>query len=472
MVLEDTTTFAEFGYKLETYQLDPAAAEQYQTLFETPPSFYIYQPLSIAPQEEVPMIAWFHGGSADNDEGIETPTGNCSAEAIDTMTSQILSNPSPMAAYIASERWSVFLPRNEWCDLWMGNGPEDEVDPVNHFGYVHARRSLDFVTKGGAGFIPSKLYGWGTSAGGGSALSVAARYGGFDGLIMDSSPCVQSLIYNSQSFVYEHIFGGTPDDLAVKARADLADCQQIIATASVDFPIYMPYNTQDTLVSAQHPSLVRDALDQVYGGAGLRYGYHDFNHKAPTPQYHVQSRVGVLPMGYTAGAMMEFLKGSNLIWVEAEDEDGTCGSIACEGRVFEGTTSADMFSLGRGLASTTSGIMYSENVPSGLVMGKENMVIIVMKVPATGTLPDDQLLASIVYSEGANTSELSVTVGDVVTTESSGEGETDDVTKFVPQYLATRLKFTPTVANGVLTVRSTGYSEVDLDAFVYVVPGE
>jgi hypothetical protein len=474
VVASDAVTFADIGYVKETWALGGAADDAYATLIGTAPSFYLFRPADLERGEALPLLAWFHGGATDVDAGTESaPTGNCATEAIDQNTAQIVDNPSPIAGYLAAMRWALVIPRNEWCDNWQGEGPGDPVDPLHHYGYYHASRVLEFLRARGGGFDVAALYGWGTSAGGAGLVSVAAKDGSFDGLVVDSSPCDQLINYNSDPEVYVHIFGGTPEDAEPLYRMEHASCTWLVQNLGVRAPMYMTYNSQDQLCPVAHPTALRNALDSAYRAGGVRYGYHDFDHQAPSPKYHVQSRVGVLPMGYTTGLLLQFLQGKNLAWREAEAQDEDCGGVECVGKRFEDNASADMFSLGAGWAAAkgTAGVLYHEAVPATLRLGVENEAVAILKVPTLEGIEGNPELATLVYAEGEVTTQQVITASMVVAP--SEGGDEDQVTKFVPQYLATRLRFRPTdAAAGTFSLRTTGKAEIELDAVVYVTAAE
>jgi hypothetical protein len=186
---EDTTTYAEVGYVGSTWNLAPDNYHPYRDAQGFLPSFDLYYPADTE-GKEVPLVVWYHGGAFGNDSNGNMPAG-CGRDDISAMMNSTVGTISLVVPWFAERGWALVMPRNGWCDMWVGQGADDPVD-TGHFGYTHVERVISFLQSGGAGFKTSALYGWGTSMGATGAISVAARHGGFDGVIADSPPCVLS----------------------------------------------------------------------------------------------------------------------------------------------------------------------------------------------------------------------------------------------------------------------------------------
>ena len=303
--------------------------------------------------------------------------GGCSEEKVLQNAEKTLENE--FLPVVASMRrgWGILIPRNDWCDYWTGTGDDDPVEPGARYGYENVARMMDFVLEGDAGYPASgERYAWGTSAGGGAAIHVAAKYGGFSGIVSDSAPSSMFLYWAAVPGAPERIFGGPPyDDAGEKTefydRYAAASAETLINDLGFEVPIAVTWNSQDSLNGPTQPSSLVSALSRTYTAKGIPWYEHDYDHLAPAPYYHTQSKWPQVPWGYTGQALMQFMDGENLLWVEAED--GCLGELAalCEvGEILEEATDADhaaTFSAGamiQARSSEGSGVAWVDTLPS------------------------------------------------------------------------------------------------------------
>ncbi len=459
----DSTTYLDLGYEYASYEVTPDYADHYTTVEGNNPVFYVYRPVTVGKQP-LKTVVWFHG-AATGDDSSGTLPGSCETSNVQSNVDKVMGPPSLVAAWMADAGWTVVLPRNEWCDMWQGQGAADPVDPVNHFGYQHAALVTDFVRAGQAGFEVDEIYSWGTSAGGTASASVAGRYGEFDGVVTDSAPCVQETYYPDDPQTLEHILGGAPgDSAAVDQRYNEASCNWLVENGWLDVPVYAAWNAQDVIIPDEHAETLIAAFESTLQPAGIAFGHHDFDHPAPGTTYHVQTRLSTPPMGYTTGFVMDFLSGQVLIIREAEDEDGNCDGGTCVGSVGTGSDWSN-FSKASGLETTEAGVVYDERVPDNRLAAKTGTKIIaLLKLEDTGGLAGSTPVATLSYSEGG----IPIASKDLVVDDFAPDGGAGDL-DFVAQFKATTLGFvTNDPGNlGKLTLEAAGNGRLMVDGFVY-----
>ncbi len=486
LVNSDTERYADLGYVLDTYEVTADYEVPYVGVEGNNPVFYVFRPADATPDEALTTVIWFHGAATGYDADGGTVPGTCTVSQVENNIENVLGNTSLVTYFFADRRWTLLLPRNDFCDAWLGKGPDDPVDPEHHFGYYHARLAMDFVLDGHAGFSSNgRAYAWGTSAGATAAAVFAAWYPrdeptrNFDGLIIDSGACNWDIYWETitgDRDAIEEILGGPPDspEQWVQDRYDQASCDWLVANGWLDLPVYATYNYEDLIIPYDHFEALAPAMDGRYPAQGINYGYKDLNHLAPggsNPVYHVQTRIAVVPFGYTTVAMMDFLEGNRLIWTEAED--ATCAACTVgtvDGWTGDGDPDADWKNFsqmaGRQVERGASGTFYSEPIPQGegLVAGKPMIIVPQLKlddVKADAT--DADPVVTLVYREGGQAvQEVSFTVGDFAP---AGSASNED---FVNQYLVTRMTVTPTdVASGEVRLVTQGVGRLRLDGVLF-----
>lgn len=469
----DAERFAEEGYEVLTWHLNPDSQSWYDSPFEEQdPTFYMIRP-AVEAEGTGPVLIWFHGGtlSAEGAEGI----GGCSEEKVLEHAEKTLENEFLPVVAAMRRGWAILIPRNDWCDYWTGLGDEDPIAPGERWGYVNVERMLDFVLAGEAGYpATGERYAWGTSAGGGAAIHVTSRYGGFSAVVSDSAPSSMFLYHDTSPDAPETVFGGAPyDEEGLEAEAypryAAASAETLIRDLGYRVPIAVTWNTLDTLNSPGQPRSLIAALQEVYSEEGVLWTEHDFLHPAPAPYYHTQSKWPQVPWGYTGQALFDFFDGKQLLWVEAED--GCAGETvdACElGSVVEAASDADHAAAFSGAAYRESrgadgrGVLWADVVPAELPVGEEVTATLVVEAQGLEGLEADRVVGTIAWIEGEEERTVDLLAGDFAP---ESDASTDD---FLSQYAATRVRFTPSEPGaGVVRYKVWGYGRANLDAVIY-----
>lgn len=470
----DRVTHEQDGFEIATFELNPEADAQYGSLFEGQrPMFYFGRPTT--PMEgPVPFLIWVHGGALGDDSSGDLPAG-CTEEAVTGYADKTVENDFLPLVLAARAGWGFVIPRNDWCDFWTGLGPDDPVDPEHHHGYRHFERVLDFVRTGQAGLDnDGTLYGWGTSSGGGAVIHASARYGGFAGIIADSAPSSMLLYYEGDPTPLEHIFGGAPYDEAGapteswQRYAD-ASSEWLVEDGGYRVPVYVTWNTQDTLIAPTQPSRLQEALATVYEPLGLNWGGHDFDHPAPGAQHHTQSKWPQVPWGYTGVALNAFLSGKRVSWIEAEDGcDGADAGECTVGALVTGTVDTE-FEAGfsgatarESRAAEGSGVLWQDHLPDDLPTGTTITASFVMAARGIDDEPAGTPVATLTWSEGSASASRLLTVSDFAPESDATHDQT------LHQYNTTTLDLTVTTAGvGTLAVRSHGLGRLAMDAIIF-----
>ena len=463
----DDETWADWGYELVTYEFSEEHEDNYTTISGERPFFLVYRPIG-GSEEPLDLLFWFHGGHIGDDSN-GTP-GNCSDDTIRSNINLVLGGGSLVTKYVALRNWALILPSSNWCDGGVGLGPDDPVDPVNHWGWVHNENILDAATGGHLGFpAGERAYSWGTSAGATSSVTAAARYPIFDGLIVDSGGCDQVLMHEMDPSAMEHIFGGrptTPDGEPTEFYQNYLDASCTYQLReSLEVPLFVPYNDQDLMIPAtQAYALLAEAADK-YPDLGIRYGSHDYDHLAPSNNYHVQTRGRNIPWGYSTDLMMSFLEGAEVYWVEAESgcfaaQPCTVGSPITGDSTYEKYSQAGIIHVRDG---ASAGVAFSTRVPSSVDFGKRVEAVGIVNLSLLGSLDPSTAVAKMNYIEDGNVVESKLfTAGEFAPDRDATDQELLD------QYFGTRLEFTPTMAGGVVTWETMGRGETIIDAVVFV----
>ena len=471
----DEDTFGADGYEVATWYLNPDIPDAYTSLLEgREPTFYIFRP-RIRPDTDQPVLFWIHGGSLGDDRSGELPRDCDDDKVVDLETNTLTSSYGPFI-YAMQNQWAIVLPRNDWCDFWTGLGPTDPIDPERHYGYLHTKNVMDFVLKGFAKFPASgERYIWGTSAGGGAAVHLAHKYGGFSGIVADSAPSSMFLWWRSEPNDTEDVFGGPPyDESGVETEwypyYAAASAEWLVTEGGLDAPIYVTWNTQDERTPKGYPTLLNENLEKRLLSRGARYGEHDYDHPAPSDDYHTQSRWPMPPFGYTTRVLWDFLvDDKQLLWVEAEDgcvddllEDCVIGAIYSSEDPDEHTTDMSKATAIRVSPGAAEGVAWAAHVPSELPVDQTITATLILDVEELGDTPDDTVVGEFSWEEAGRRASVVLRAGDF----SPDEDATNE--ELYRQYQTSRLSFTAAEAGaGTLRYTSYGLGDLWLDAVVF-----
>jgi acetyl esterase/lipase len=479
----DKKNFADFGYELVTYQVTDEAPDPYDSLFDgEQPTFYVWRPMDVSPDEELPLLVWFHGGAIGDDTAAESggdfPDACSYSNITEDFIATNLQGPSKAPKLAADRRWAMVLVRNDWCDAWQGWGPDDPVDPERHYGYYHAARTMDWLREGHAGFEvdDDKIFGWGTSAGSTAAVIAASRYPEMDAVAFDSG--LSSFItyyeragtdYGTTTAEMEHIFGGAPYDEdgepngEVYERYQAASPDSLILDGGLRIPIFIAWNNMDANVGAVHAQDLISAVSATYG-EDTRWYAHDYNHQYPGDRGHVQTIYAFPPLGYSPYAIFEFFDGYRVAFVEAEEG---CARTECVGDVIDDSldTTISGFSqaLGREGGPGESGLLYSGPMPPGLAAGHEVRVSMAMKATGHETLDPATEIGKLVYVEGGVTiAEEPLLAGNLSV---SGASDAEVINQYDNSWLSFEVG---DPAQGELKVFTYGLNTLRLDMAIYL----
>ncbi len=477
----ETENFAHIDYVSVEYAVTEEAEDYYSNpIDDRQPTFHVLRPADVSPDDRLPLLVFHHGGAVGDDSGKEIPYA-CELTSIMTFSASQLQGAAAVSNTAAWRGWAMLVPRNDWCDAWQGLGPDDPVDPENHYGFYHVARAIDFMRAGGAGFevYDKQMYTWGTSGGGTAAVSTSARYGGFAGVVFDSGISSFITYYElvgvdkgSTHAEMEHIFGGPPYDEKGEPNGEIwqryqdASPEYLIREGHVDGPLFIAWNSQDVNLDPRHGEEMLAAA--VQGMDESLWVEHDFDHPFPGTTNHVQTNALNAPLGYFAYAIEEFIGGNRLKIFEAEDG---CGSAVCIGTVRTGSGGPDddyvIYSKEtvREAADGVSGLLYAGPLPSFVEDEQTLKAAVGIHAPEIEGMDPTAVVGQIVYTEGGKSvAELDITV------EMLAEPGSIDIMELVGQAAGTWLSFVVTDAeSGELRFENAGITVVRLDTVFFVV---
>jgi hypothetical protein len=491
VVDSDRQGFDLYGYVLQTWQIGPEAENYFQDNLGNDRRFYLLRPEE-TPLEEINLLLNLHGGAVDDDSPEDYYT-----ELDPYLTNCGLANEVSLgftafrhmqSHEVMARGWAMVVPVNLWCDFWIGRGEEDPVDPEHHKGYTHVSETLDFLTSGATGLDVANLFAWGSSSGGAAALPIAHWYGEFDGVISDSPPCkMDEYFFDDQSSLM-HIFGGPPffDGKKTEVYQNYLDvsCDWLVESGGYDVPTYVAYNVRDLLTRSYSPESFAAAADAVWAPAGIRYGYHDWDHDYPGTTFHTQTRGSETLSRYTTSAMFSFLEGATVNWIEAEHG---CTTWPCDvGTATDTKTGLADYTLtvssGSGAIVVTqaegAGVAYTGAIPSYLEEGETLTAVVVFDAVGLGSISDSSLLLTIAYENDDGVKASIDLLSDDFVTDDFEIGVTMEGTKAalqrqMAQYAASSLSFTvEDLATSRITVSYWGVggknARLYIDAIQYI----
>ena len=483
----DRDSYKSWDYKVQTYSLHPKAKAPYDSLFantvnedgtETDhrPSFYLLRPKDSTTQPPA-VLFYLHGGTIADDRDFPS-TGNlpdaCQRESVLGLSKDKIDQQLMPLSMAAERGWLVVVPRNDWCDYWLGHGSADP-QATWHYGGTHFERVLNFLEDGHAGIdLPDRRFLWGSSAGGGAAAHLAVRHGGFEAIVADSSPSDLFELYLKAPEALAFQFGGPPfEENGEKsefwqAYAE-ASAHTLIASASLKTPLFLLWNTMDQRVNPAHAQSLIDAMKSHYDPFGIAWGSKDLNHPSPGEHFHVQGNRPSLPAAAAAFAMLEFLTGADLMWVEAENGCGDAGEICTVGQdiALETDSPESISSLSQAqgrqvFASEGPGVLWSAPVPTELPADQELVVQAIFKVTSESTLPSGTVLGKLILHSDLQRIEILLQTDDLAPAAQARR------TEVIGQLRATRLSFERVhEEQAVLELEVTGVADLILDAVIF-----
>ena len=475
----DDTSWIDQGYLTLTYTMHPEADDHYDSLLEgEEATFYLMVPEDLQPEEELTVLMWYHGGAIGDDTNPEKMPDRCTKDKVMSNALKAVEDELLPTAVARQQRWAVAIPRNDWCDSWLGKGFDDPVDPERHFGGYHVGRVLDFLYRGDAGFMPSgELYGWGTSMGGTAAIVAAHRHGRFTGIIADSPPASMYLYYELNTFgeddiIMEHILGGPPYDEFGKPTQWWDNYywnsgETIIASGELQVPMFIIWNSSDALCDPPHVELSIQSMNANYSPK-VRHGEHDMAHLSPGSTYHTQSTSPFPPQGYSGSLLIDFLQGSWIQWTEVED--GCFADTAAMCQVGTVTTQDDVSTIseysGGAVRLVTpedgAGVAWCDHLPVGYEAGDQLTATMIVEAREVTAASADSPLLRMVYIEGETT------VSELFLAREFLDEDSREIEDAIAQYKATTLDITVgDPAAGMLCASVYGDASLYLDSVVF-----
>lgn len=483
----DQDSFKTWDYRFQTYSLHPKARDPYDSLFPDAvdadglaidflPSFYLLRPKDPTKEPQA-VLFYIHGGTiADDSDFPETgqlPRG-CQAESVlglsrDKIDQRIM----PLTMAVARE-WLVVVPRNDWCDYWLGQGSEDPQANW-HFGGVHFERVLNFLENGHAGVeLPDRRFLWGSSAGGGAASHLAVRHGGFEAIVADSSPTDLFTLYDEDPEALELQFGGPPwQENGEKSEfwQDYANnsTHTLIDSGTLTTPMFLLSNSRDRRVPKEHADGLIESFENHYSPAEIRWGTKDLDHPSPGKHFHVQANRPTLPAAASPSVLLDFLEGASLTWQESEDICGDTLNLCTTGQdVSTEESDSHQFtelSEGAGRLATPEdgpGIIWTSPLPDTLRNQQDIVALAALHVDTDETLPEGTQIGTLVLDSNLQYLEIPLFSETFVF---DGEASRADVlTQIQSSKLAFRLSENEEAS---LRLEVTGLANVLLDAIVF-----
>lgn len=483
----DRDSYKTWDYLSQTYSLHPQAPDPYDSLFpdtvdedglvvDVLPSFYLLRPKDPANKPQA-VLFYIHGGTIADDSDFQEsgllPRG-CQDESVLGLSKNKIDQRLMPLTMAAARGWLVVVPRNDWCDYWLGQGADDSHANW-HFGGVHFERVLSFLENGHAGVVlPDRRFLWGSSAGGGAASHLATRHGGFEAIVADSSPTDLFTLYKEDPQALEFQFGGPPwneNGEMSEFWQDYADnsAHTLIASGALTTPIFLVSNAQDRRVPKEHAEGLTEALEDHYSPAEIRWGTKDLDHPSPGSHFHVQANRPSLPAAALPSVLLDFLEGASLTWQESEDICGDTLNLCTTGQdVSTKESDSDKFtelSEGAGRLATPEdgpGIIWTSPLPDTLRNQQDIVALAVLHVDTNDTLPDGTQIGTLVLD--SNLQHLEIPLFSETFVFDGEASRADVLTQLQSSRLAFRLSENEEAS---LKIEVTGAANVLLDAIIF-----
>jgi pimeloyl-ACP methyl ester carboxylesterase len=483
----DRDSYKTWDYLSQTYSLHPQAPDPYDSLFpdtvdedglvvDVLPSFYLLRPKDPANKPQA-VLFYIHGGTiADDSDFPESgllPRG-CQDESVLGLSKNKIDERLIPLTMAAARQWLIVVPRNDWCDYWLGQGTEDPQANW-HFGGVHFERILNFLEKGHAGVVlPDRRFLWGSSAGGGAAAHLAVRHGGFEAIVADSSPMDLFTLYEDNPQALEFQFGGPPwtengeKSEFWQAYADNST-QTLIASGALKTPIFLLSNAMDTQSPKEHADALIESFENYYSPAEIRWGTKDLDHPSPGSHFHVQANRPSLPAAASPSVLLDFLEGASLTWQESEYTcDDTPNRCTTGQDVSADESDSKKFTELSGAAGRLAtpddgpGIIWASPLPDTLASQGEIVALAVLNVDTDEVLPEGTQVGTLVLD--SNLQHLEVPLFSESFVFDSEASRNDVITQLQSSRLSFRLSENEEAR---LQIEVTGAANVLLDAIIF-----
>jgi hypothetical protein len=459
------TDFVRVGRDEETWSFNGYVVEEWQDTSGAlgadglPASFTWMRPAEA--DASTGLLIYLHGSTAEDDG--DDPSV-CDPVVAEEARYRFL-NGWGLAAHMAMQRGlSIVAPLDRWCDVWLGRGEEDEVG-ANHYGWDLLERSARWAIDGHGGVqIDGPVVAWGTSTGAIGAALAAARIPEVQAAVLDSGPIdFYDRTQTDFSRVLDHVLGGDPEEATERYAEDSPVA--LVQSGEITVPLLIATNAQDVITAPVHGENMRAALAEGYSPAGLRWGYHDFNHPAPGDTNHVQLGMRLVPWAYSSWVVLDFLlEGHRVQWVEAELDCPICevGELALG---TEWTKSASGGAAMLAPPEAGPGRVVSVIPPSEIPIGADAAAIAVLGVDDINakTIADDTLVARLRWTlDGAELARSDVAFGDLT--------DGGDLTEIARHISVSRLEVPggmPASSDVRVEVEATGEAPLLVDAVVF-----
>ncbi len=315
----DTERYDEIDGLVETY----AITSDFEVPLTFPnggtPTFHVIRP-AVDPTSPVPAVLVLHPGVVDIDteEEPDGENGRCANDFGPDRADHYL-DTSVFTPLVLAQGGVVVVPVNSFCDLYLGDGPEDANDP-RHGGAIEAEIAFDWL-RYGQDEIPideENLSVLGARFPSVGASAYTATHPEIDLLLFVGAPGDLVRYHDEKGYCQwpfsqcqawmVHILGGPPFD---DAGATPSEWYPLYRDASIVhalpdgrylLPILHIYNQHDLVSPIIQHREVTTTLREVLDPAGVRWSEYDVaNIDATHDQVHNAAPSGVIAWWFMQG---------------------------------------------------------------------------------------------------------------------------------------------------------------------------
>ncbi len=465
----DTARYAALDQIVETWELRLTCdGVEYEYPLGGTPTFRVIRPAAPDPSVPRPLALMFHPGTVDVDTE-EYPEGVYGGACADDHGPERVDHYLDMSVftpYFVHRGGVVAIPVNSFCDLWMGLGPADPVDP-KHGGAMLAKLVSDWMVylQDDVAIDESHIvvYGARFAEVGGSLYT--AMFPEVDVFVPAGGPSDMVRYYEEEGYCQweperctdttSHIWGGPPheEDGSPSAYYDrYRDSSPTLAVSADRYalPILHLYNRED-LVSplVQHDDL-GPALAAKLDPLGLRWAEHDFNNiDLPHDGVHNSPASGWLATW--------FINDHDVATVEGE-ERAAIGEVGVAGRSALGDGAPSGAAILAATVADGPGTMFRANAPFATSAGQEVRVAFMVKT-GSGT----GAAARLVLTED----EVEVVALDLAPSDLVDATVGEGIAGFVQNWDTTTLSATSSGGQLGARVDVYGTADVELDLVLF-----